>query len=67
MAWSSGTRSRRPARPALSHLIQAGPEHFVAVLEGSEAPILTAEHATHVLEIILAAGSVDAREGERWR
>lgn len=36
--------------------IQSGPEHFAAVLAGTEAPILTAEHATHVLEIILAAG-----------
>jgi hypothetical protein len=43
-------------------LIQFGPEHFVAVLEGAEAPILTAEHATHVLEIILAAG-VSIEEG----
>jgi hypothetical protein len=43
-------------------LIQAGPEHFVAVLEGTEAPILTAEHATHVLEIILAA-RVSIEEG----
>ena len=39
----------------ISHQIQAGPEHFVAVLEGTEPPILTAEHATHVLAIILAA------------
>jgi predicted dehydrogenase len=43
-----------PSRAA--NLIMAGPEHFVAVLQGSEAPILTAEHAAHVLEIILAAG-----------
>jgi predicted dehydrogenase len=45
-----------PDSSRFSHLIQAGPEHFIAVLEGAEAPILTAEHATHVLEIILAAG-----------
>jgi hypothetical protein len=51
-----------PDSSRISHLIQAGPEHFVAVLEGAEAPILTAEHATHVLEIILAAG-VSMEEG----
>jgi predicted dehydrogenase len=51
-----------PNSSRLSHLIQFGPEHFVAVLEGAEAPILTAEHATHVLEIILAAG-VSIEEG----
>ena len=45
-----------PTGPALStNLIQAGPEHFVNVLQGVEPPILTAEHAAHVLEIILAA------------
>jgi predicted dehydrogenase len=45
-----------PSGPSRStNLIQAGPEHFVAVLEGAEAPILTAEQAAHVLEIILAA------------
>jgi predicted dehydrogenase len=47
-----------PSRAA--HLIEAGPEHFVAVLAGSEPPILTAEAAAHVLEIILAASqSID--------
>jgi predicted dehydrogenase len=52
-----------PSGPSRStHLIGSGPEHFVAVLEGSEAPMLTAEHAAHVLEIILAAGQ-SVREG----
>jgi predicted dehydrogenase len=51
-----------PNSSRLSHLIQFGPEHFVAVLEGAEAPILTAEHATHVLETILAA-RVSMEEG----
>lgn len=46
----------------VSHLVAVAPEHFVAVLAGEEAPILTAEHATHVLEIILAA-SISMREG----
>jgi predicted dehydrogenase len=51
-----------PTPSHVEHLIQAGPEHFVAVLEGEEAPILTAEHAAHVLELILAAGQ-SMREG----
>ena len=50
------TPATPPGTSRTSHLIQSGPEHFVAVLEGAETPILTAEHATHVLEIILAAG-----------
>lgn len=37
------------------HLIGAGPAHFVACLEGEEQPILTAAHALHVLDIMLAA------------
>jgi predicted dehydrogenase len=49
------TQAAPPNASPISHQIQAGPEHFVAVLEGTEAAILTAEHATHVLEIILAA------------
>jgi predicted dehydrogenase len=56
------TQVTPPSPSQITHLIQAGPEHFVAVLEGAEAPILTAEHATHVLEIILAA-SVSMKEG----
>ena len=49
------TQAAPPGSSRISHQIQAGPEHFVAVLEGAEPPILTAEHATHVLAIILAA------------
>jgi predicted dehydrogenase len=44
----------RPEGP-VTHLIGAGPAHFVGCLRGEEQPILTAEHALHVLEIILAA------------
>lgn len=44
-----------PAPSPVAHLIQAGPIHFVACLEGNEEPILTAAHATHVLEIIIKA------------
>jgi len=36
-------------------VIEAGVNHFVACLRGEETPILTAEHARHVLEIILKA------------
>lgn len=51
-----GWTTAQPIGPSLStNLIQAGPEHFVNVLQGSEPPILTAEHATHILELILAA------------
>ncbi|MFN8590485.1 MAG: Gfo/Idh/MocA family oxidoreductase [Thermomicrobiales bacterium] len=58
-AW---TQAAPPGSSAIRHLIQAGPEHFVAVLEGREAPILTAEHAAHVLDIILSAEQ-SRREG----
>jgi len=44
-----------PERSPVRQPIQSGPYHFVDVLEGREAPILTAEHATHVLAIIRAA------------
>jgi predicted dehydrogenase len=36
-------------------IIGRGVVHFVAVVAGDEKPILTAEHARHVLEIVLAA------------
>jgi predicted dehydrogenase len=46
-----------PPEPSrIDHLIQAGPVHFVDCIEGRVAPILTAEQATHVLDIILSAG-----------
>ena len=35
--------------------VEAGARHFVACLGGDETPVLTAEHARHVLEVILAA------------
>jgi predicted dehydrogenase len=41
-------------------VVGTGPIHFVACLLGREKPILTAEQARHVLEIILAAyASID--------
>ncbi len=36
-----------------SSLIGSGPAHFIEVIEGRAKPILTAEHATHALEIML--------------
>ena len=55
-------RDAPSVRSPYPHLIQAGPAHFVACLEWEEVPVLTAEHATHVLEIILKAQQ-SAREG----
>lgn len=37
------------------NLIGAGVPHLIGVLAGSEQPVLTARHATHVLEIMLKA------------
>lgn len=56
------------APPTISRFastIADGPAHFVACLEGDEEPILTAEHACHVLEIILKAGA-SARAGRAF-
>jgi predicted dehydrogenase len=36
-------------------VVETGVRHFVGCLRGEERPVLTAEHARHVLEIILAA------------
>jgi predicted dehydrogenase len=36
-------------------VVEAGVNHFVACLRGEARPVLTAEHARHVLEIILKA------------
>ena len=35
--------------------VEAGARHFIACLRGDETPVLTAEHARHVLEVILKA------------
>jgi predicted dehydrogenase len=51
--WINGVSS--PEALEDGHLIGAGPEHFVNCLLEREEPTLTAEHATHVLEIILKA------------
>ena len=36
-------------------VVETGVRHFVGCLRGEERPVLTAEHARHVLEVILAA------------
>ena len=51
-----------PEQQGASNLIGAGAEHFISVIEGKEEPILTAEHATHILEIMLTAKQ-SIREG----
>jgi predicted dehydrogenase len=35
--------------------VEMGARHFIACLLGEETPVLTAEHARHVLDVILAA------------
>jgi len=42
-----------PNSAGTSGLIPSGPAHFIEVIEGRVKPILTAEHATHTLEIML--------------
>jgi predicted dehydrogenase len=59
---ASWTQEAPPTAGPVPNLIQAGPAHFVACLLGEETPILTAEHACHVLEIILTAER-SVREG----
>ena len=44
-------------------LVESGAVHFVDVLCGDEEPVLTAEHARHVLEIMLAASASIADGG----
>ena len=48
-AWAAATPE--PPNPD-DNLIRTGPWHFVDVLEGKAEPVLTAEQAVHVLEVI---------------
>jgi predicted dehydrogenase len=49
-----------PPPPEPLPVVEAGAAHFVACLRGEEQPVLTAEHARHVLDIILKAyASID--------
>jgi predicted dehydrogenase len=51
-SWSTLTP---PTKSGFTHLIDTGVAHFVACLRGEVEPLLTAEHACHVLEIMLKA------------
>jgi predicted dehydrogenase len=51
--WNQGLTP--PPPPDAFPLIGRGVEHFLACVAGEERPILTAEHARHVLEIVLLA------------
>jgi len=51
--WNHGLTA--PPPPDRFPVIGRGAEHFLACLAGDEKPILTAEHARHVLEIVLLA------------
>ena len=54
-AWTHGIQPPPPGDPL--DLVEMGAAHFIAVLRGEEAPVLTPEHARHVLEIMLAASA----------
>jgi predicted dehydrogenase len=49
-----------PVASPHENLIGAGVPHLIDCLNGTETPILTAEHACHVLEIMLKAGQAAA-------
>lgn len=52
----AGWQTRTPPEESpFNNIVAAGVPHFLAVLRGEEASILTAEHACHVLEIMLKA------------
>ena len=56
--WMTDIRPPPPDDPL--DLVEMGPAHFIAVLRGDESPVLSAEHARHVLEVMLAAdASID--------
>ena len=51
--WVHGIRP--PPPPEVRPVVETGIAHFVASLRGEEKPVLTAEHARHVLDVILKA------------
>jgi predicted dehydrogenase len=52
----AGRESSLPPLEADPHsLIETGAAHFVACVRGDEKPVLTAEHARHVLDVVLRA------------
>ncbi|MCC6945392.1 MAG: Gfo/Idh/MocA family oxidoreductase [Thermomicrobiales bacterium] len=50
--WNRQQRSPAPPVVEGEHLIGAGARHFVDCIEGTSPPIMTADHAIHILEII---------------
>ncbi|MEZ4532243.1 MAG: Gfo/Idh/MocA family oxidoreductase [Thermomicrobiales bacterium] len=53
--WQKRVGPPSPIGHPNENLIWSGPRHFVSVLNGTQDPILTAEHAIHILEIILSS------------
>jgi predicted dehydrogenase len=53
--WQRKVSPPSPVASLGENLIWAGPRHFVSVLNGTQEPILTAEHAIHILDIILSS------------
>ena len=53
--WIRGVANPNPVGPPGEHLIGAGPRHFIDCLVEGASPVLTADHAIHVLDIILSA------------
>jgi predicted dehydrogenase len=53
--WQRRISPPSPVATPGENLIWSGPRHFVSVLEGAQEPILTPEHAIHILEIILSS------------
>jgi predicted dehydrogenase len=49
--WVHGLRPPPPAVPI--GVVEAGVAHFIACVRGEATPVLTAEHARHVLDIII--------------
>ena len=52
---ADGAPGLPPLEPDPRSIIETGAAHFVACLRGDEKPILTAEHARHVLDVVLRA------------
>ena len=53
-AWS-WREVETPPTSSFANLIDTGVGHFFACVEGAETPLLTADHACHVLEIMIKA------------
>jgi predicted dehydrogenase len=51
--WIHGLRPPPPGE--VRGVVESGVHHFIGCLRGEETPVLTAEHARHVLDIILKA------------